>query len=41
MKALDPYLAFNGNCREAMEFYQKAFGGELKIVINQAMKKTL
>ncbi|MDI3319852.1 VOC family protein [Pinibacter soli] len=32
MKAFDPYLAFNGNCREAMEFYQKAFGGELKIM---------
>jgi PhnB protein len=32
MKALDPYLAFNGNCREAMEFYQKAFGGELKFM---------
>ncbi len=23
------YLTFNGNCREAMKFYQKCFGGEL------------
>jgi PhnB protein len=26
---LDPYLFFNGNCREAMEFYKGVFGGEL------------
>jgi PhnB protein len=26
---LNPYLAFNGNAREAMEFYQAALGGEL------------
>ncbi len=24
-----PYLTFNGNCREAMTFYQKCLGGEL------------
>ncbi len=29
MKALQPYLMFDGNCREAMEFYQGALGGEL------------
>jgi PhnB protein len=23
------YLTFNGNCREAMEFYQRCLGGEL------------
>lgn len=28
---LDAYLFFDGNCREAMQFYQKAFGGELEI----------
>jgi PhnB protein len=28
---LNPYLAFDGNAREAMEFYQSVFGGELKI----------
>lgn len=26
-----PYLFFKGNCREAMEFYQSIFGGELTI----------
>lgn len=26
---LEPYLFFKGNCREAMEFYKNAFGGEL------------
>lgn len=26
---LNPYLFFGGNCREAMEFYQSVFGGEL------------
>ncbi|MBZ0258167.1 VOC family protein, partial [bacterium] len=31
MKPLTPYIFFNGNCREAMEFYQKCFGGELEI----------
>ena len=29
MAQLTPYLAFNGNCREAMEFYKSVFGGEL------------
>lgn len=27
MAQLNPYLNFNGNCREAVNFYQKAFGG--------------
>jgi PhnB protein len=26
---LEPYLFFNGNCREAMEFYKNAFGGDV------------
>jgi PhnB protein len=26
---LEPYLFFNGNCREAMEFYKGVFGGEV------------
>jgi len=26
---LNPYLNFNGNAREAMEFYQSVFGGDL------------
>jgi PhnB protein len=28
---LNPYLAFNGTCEEAMEFYKTVFGGELTI----------
>lgn len=29
MAILTPYVTFNGNCREAMLFYQSSFGGEL------------
>jgi PhnB protein len=29
MKSVNPYLTFNGNCREAMTFYQKCLGGKL------------
>jgi PhnB protein len=29
MLSLNPYLNFNGNCTEAMKFYQDCFGGEL------------
>ena len=28
---LNPYLTFDGNARQAMEFYQQVFGGNLKI----------
>jgi PhnB protein len=28
---LNPYISFNGNAREAMEFYKSVFGGELTI----------
>jgi PhnB protein len=28
---LNPYLSFNGNAREAMETYQRIFGGDLRI----------
>lgn len=28
---LNPYLTFNGDAREAMEFYQSVFGGRLNI----------
>lgn len=28
---LTPYLLFNGNCREAMEFYKLCLGGELDL----------
>jgi len=29
MSAINSYLTFNGNCREAMTFYQQCLGGEL------------
>jgi PhnB protein len=32
MTTLTPYLLFDGNCHEAMEFYQSCFGGELMIM---------
>ena len=28
---LNPYLRFQGNAREAIEFYQQVFGGELRL----------
>ena len=31
MTQLNPYLSFDGNCREAMEFYKACIGGELSI----------
>jgi PhnB protein len=30
---LNPYLNFNGNAREAMEFYRDVFGGELAVTM--------
>jgi PhnB protein len=32
MGQLNPYLLFDGNCREAMKFYQGCFGGELSLM---------
>jgi PhnB protein len=32
MKALNPYLNFDGNAREAMEFYKEHLGGELFVM---------
>ncbi len=29
MTSINTYLTFNGNCREAMNFYKKCLGGEL------------
>lgn len=29
---LIPYITFNGNCEEAVNFYQKALGGETQIL---------
>lgn len=31
MSKIISYLTFSGNCREAMEFYQQCFGGDLKL----------
>ena len=31
MAQLNPYLTFNGNCREAMMFYKECLGGELTL----------
>jgi len=31
MNQIVAYLTFNGNCREAMEFYQQCLGGELQL----------
>lgn len=32
MVTLTPYLLFDGNCRQAMEFYRTCFGGELTAI---------
>ena len=29
MTSLTPYLLFDGNCKQAMEFYKSCFGGDL------------
>lgn len=31
MTQINAYLSFNGNCREAMLFYQECLGGELNV----------
>lgn len=31
MNAINPYVGFNGKCREAMNFYQECLGGELEL----------
>lgn len=28
---LNPYISFDGNAREAMEFYETVFGGNLEL----------
>ncbi len=32
MRSMNTYLIFQGNCRQAMEFYKKCIGGELHLV---------
>ena len=33
MSQLHPYLTFNNNCREAMNFYKDILGGELSFIV--------
>lgn len=30
---ITPYLCFNGNCREAFDFYAKAMGGKIEMIM--------
>ena len=32
MNGINAYLNFNGNCREAMEFYHRCLGGDLQLM---------
>lgn len=32
MKAAVPYMCFNGNCRDGMNFYKNCFGGDLQLM---------
>ena len=32
MATMHPYLGFDGNCREVLEFYQSCVGGELQLM---------
>ena len=51
MKKITPYLSFNGQCRDAMEFYRECLGGELHLqtvgdsplsdTMPEAMKNTI
>jgi PhnB protein len=31
-----PYLSFNGNCAEAMRFYERALGGNIEVLLRNA-----
>ena len=33
MSQLDPYLFFDGNCAEAMRFYEKTLGGKMELLM--------
>ncbi|MFH5831975.1 VOC family protein [Halalkalibaculum sp. DA384] len=41
MKAVNPYLNFNGQAEEAFKFYQSVFGGELEIIRYNEMEDTM
>lgn len=34
MPILDSYLFFNGNCAEAMRFYERTLGGKIDMIMN-------
>jgi PhnB protein len=36
MAQFEPYLTFNGNCAEAMRFYERTLGGKLETLIRFA-----
>ncbi|HMA06625.1 MAG TPA: VOC family protein [Ramlibacter sp.] len=36
MPLLDNYLFFNGNCAEAMRFYERALGGKIEMIMTYA-----
>ncbi|HEY6720432.1 MAG TPA: VOC family protein [Burkholderiales bacterium] len=36
MSQLDAYLIFNGNCAEAMRFYERTLGGKLEVMMTHA-----
>ena len=33
MAQFEPYLSFNGNCAEAMRFYEKTLGGKIEMLL--------
>ena len=33
MKVINAYLTFDGNCREAMNFYKECLGGQLDFIV--------
>jgi len=41
MKAVNPYINFDGNTEEAFKFYQTIFGGELQITRFRDMADTM
>ncbi len=36
MPQLDPYLFFDGNCAEAMRFYERTLGGRIEMMMTHA-----
>lgn len=36
MPTLTPYLSFDGNCAEAMKYYERVIGGELKSLLKNS-----